>query len=77
MNPIIIGHLRVRERTLYHNRSKPRNGLKASWTEYQVWNGRRIVARHDLLHHAIKDAEQRLDKHWDEIGRALKEMEKT
>ncbi len=60
---ISVGHFKVRERILYHNSTKARNGLAGQWTEYQVWEGRRIVARHDILHHALEDANTRLEKH--------------
>jgi len=42
--------LRIRRRLMY--RASPKAGLKSSWIEYQVVEGRRVVSRHDLASQA-------------------------
>lgn len=45
--------------------------LKSGW--YQVREGRRVVSRHGNAFDAIRDAERRLEDHWDEIAKVLEE----
>jgi hypothetical protein len=44
-HPLVI---KLRERV---QASRP-TGLRASWSEYQVWRGRKILARFELERHA-------------------------
>jgi hypothetical protein len=34
--------------------------MRQGWSEYQVWHGRTIIARHETLLAAERDAEARL-----------------
>lgn len=47
-------------------------GLRVGWTEYQVREGRRVLARYETLISAIRDAQKRNNDLWDDIGRQLK-----
>lgn len=53
------------------------NGLRIGWREYQVRQGRRVVARHELFGKAMADAKERNQKLWAEIGEQLKQEEKS
>ena len=46
-------------------------GLKSGW--YQVREGRHVVSRHDNCFDATREAERRLQAHWDEIAKVLEE----
>jgi hypothetical protein len=55
--------LRFRIRERERRCASPKEGLKQVWDEAQVWEGRRIVARFDLVEQAerwikAKEAEQ-------------------
>lgn len=64
-----VGCFTIRRRERYSTRH--REGLRPSWTEYQVWRGRKIISRHDFLLAAERDAQARLDAFWDEQARQL------
>jgi hypothetical protein len=49
---------------------------KGGKVEYQVRQGNSIVARHEYLFNAMKDAKARMDAWWDNEARALREMMK-
>lgn len=64
------GHFKVIER--FRMVRSPKQGLRGEWTEYQVRFGRRVVARHELLGDAMRDAKRRNQQLWDEIGEQLR-----
>ena len=49
-------------RIMLRNRvqASPPPGMRQGWSEYQVWHGRTIIARHETLLAAERDAEARL-----------------
>lgn len=65
------GYLTIRKRERFQ--SGCRDGLRPGWTEYQVWEGRKILSRHEHLLAAERDAQSRIDGFWDEQARQLRE----
>lgn len=64
------GHFKVVEK--FRSQRSPKAGLRGEWTEYQVRFGHRVLARHELLGSAMRDAKQRNEQLWDEIGEQLR-----
>jgi len=68
------GSYKVVEQELHHNRTKKRNGLRGSWIEYQVREGRRVLSRHELLHLAEADAKARSEADWDALAKEARAL---
>jgi hypothetical protein len=68
-----IGHFKVVEQ--HRILASPKPGMRQSWTEYQVRDGRRMLSRHDLERRAIDDAEKRANAHWRAIEAEAKRLE--
>ena len=69
------GFLTIRKR--HRVQTSPRVGLRSSWTEYQVWQGRTILSRHDYLLAAEQAAQARIDSFWDEQSKHLAAASRT
>ena len=70
-----VGSFKIKRRKRVQS-SRP-YGLRAGWTEYQVWDGRKIVSRHDTFGQAREAASTLLNEFWDEQARQLKAIEEA
>ena len=64
-----VGHIKIKRRERFQSGSA--NGLRPGWSEFQVWEGRKIISRHDTYAGAYASARALLNSFWDEQARQL------
>ena len=61
-----VGNLKIKRRERFQSGSP--NGMRPGWTEYQMWEGRKIISRHDTYEQARNAAHAYHKAMWDEIS---------